>query len=113
MSNISDISFDIYSKTIENINNKKLNVFDYMNLIAVLMEDVSQYSSLSGPEKKTVVINVSNDIITYISKSHNDSNIKNILTPDTINNLIEVIIKAYKHRYTIKEKVNRFKKCCK
>lgn len=93
---------------IDLIENKKLNPGDYMNLVAVIIQEVDQLDSKTGLEKKQLAKDILNSLI-----QHTDifgEEIKSILTEATIDNLIEVIVNIAKGRYKIKERFKKLKR---
>jgi len=97
---------NVYNKLKKVINQPDYDLGDYMNLVAVAMEITEKIVSGTGAAKKVIVMAVVNDIVT----ESNSDLMKKILTPPTISNLIEVIIKANKGFYIINKVKRRF--CC-
>lgn len=96
----------VYIRLNELIKSEKLDIDDYMELVAITMELAEEIVSGSGATKKAIVVSIVSEIV-----RNSDSDImKQILTETTISNLIEVIIKASKGVYIVNRVKSRF--CC-
>ena len=103
----------IVSKLKELVAKGKLDAGDYMELVAACMETVEKLSNSRGEYKKGLVLSAINAIV---SESE-DETLKSILTPVTVSNLVEVIIRAAKGKYQLRSRFKYFKtgvkNCCK
>ena len=97
----------IISIITNSINKGDLNTGDYMNLVAVIVQEVDQLNELSGEEKKQLTVNILTDLVQRTDLF--GSEIQEILTEPTINNLVEVIINLAKGKYKIKERFRKIK----
>ena len=97
----------VYSQINEAINSKDLDIGDYMNLVAKTMESAASVTNANGKEKKELV----QKVIERIVKEQDNKIIKDILTPTTVSNLVEVIIAASKGKYKLKKTWKKYK-CC-
>lgn len=90
----------------KNIKSGSIDKDNYISIIAGLMSIVDNYSNLSGHDKKAIVIKVINDLI---YESH-EPIMKQILTPTTVSNLIDILFKVAKGDIKIGEKIKKCKK---
>lgn len=106
------IIYEVYNRIKKDIKSGNIDKDDYISIIAGLMTIVDNYNGLSGQDKKAVVVKVINDLIA----ESNEPIMKQILTPTTVSNLIDIIVKVAKGEIKIGKKINKIKKalnCCK
>lgn len=106
------IIINVFEQIKRKIKQGIVDLDDYMSIVMNVMQIVESYRSLSGADKKVVVIKVVLDLV----GEANIEIMKQILTRTTISNLIEVIIKVAKGEIDFKKKVkgckNKLTSCC-
>ena len=107
LSQVEQDTFKVYIEIKKQINSGNLDIGDYMNLVGKVVQMTEALSKLPGPGKKEIVTKVVSDLVNEIDNEL----MKDILTPPTVSNLIEVIILAARGKYELNKKYSKLKKC--
>lgn len=108
----SDILEDIYNLGKQLITNDSFNVSDTISLLVSLMQSVQPYSTITGAQKKAIVLTVITRIITEIAMP---DNVRTILLAIPYSTLIDVLVSVSQNATFKKEEQSllaKLKSCC-
>jgi len=106
--NVDEFINNIIDIILKEIKSDKLNIENFSNIIARVMELASTNKKLTGPQKKDIVLFVMEQVQDFITKNHiaeeNQSFISTVLSPMSVSIIIETIIDIVQNRFTINQK---------
>lgn len=106
---------DLYNRLHEAVEHPDLlSTHDQFFLIGSAMALAEEMPDLKGWEKKLIVEAVLNLLVRDITRKMNNPIISQIMTPEVISTIIELIVAASKGEFHLNEKCKSFRKfiCC-